>query len=95
MTELLSKEKIPSNWLLQEGSDYHVSIFKDQTPNSLIFAPKYNTLELLDDCVYSATEAGKKLITTKICNAFEVKYMYESKTGIWTHIRLSWEDQNE
>ncbi len=95
MDEMLTAENTPIGWVSQPGSDFHVSIFKDHTPNSLIFAPKFNTIELLDDCVFSATMAGKKLVLNKICKAFDVTYLYEKNTGIWTHIKLNWEIENE
>lgn len=88
MTEKLSPIHIPDSWIAQEGSDFHVAIFKD-SPNSFIFAPQYNTIDLLDDCVCSATLFGAQLIKNKQCDVFEITYMYESNTKIWNHIKLT------
>ena len=86
---------IPSSWAKQDGGDFHVSVYKDGEPNSLIFAPTHNTMSLLDDCVYSATITGRTLIKNGTCDLFEVKYCYESSSNTWPHIKLKWEDTHE
>jgi hypothetical protein len=90
-THTLSAENIPPNWkAVTEASDFHVGVFKTDVPNSLIYAPVYNTINLLDECFYSATLAGQKLIVSKQCSAFEIKYRYASDTNCWPHISLTW-----
>ena len=85
---------IPENWVKQSG-DFHVNVFIDNEPNCLIFAPTHSTLSLLDECVYSATLAGRKLMTDGVCSVFEVKYCYGDSATTWPFIKLKWEDENE
>jgi hypothetical protein len=88
--KMLSEHKLPPTWVEQPGSDFHVAVYKDDVPESLIFAPMYNTLELIDDCVYTATHVGNKMMADKICKNVFVDYNLESPTNLWPYIRLRW-----
>jgi hypothetical protein len=71
-------------------TDFHVSIFKEEgKPNTLIFAPQYCTLDVLNDCLADAVEMGQEFIDKETCKKFKVKFNFEPNGG-WPHVILTW-----
>jgi hypothetical protein len=85
----LSQNLMPT-WKNIVRNDYHVAIFKDDSKsNTLIFAPHYCTLDVLNDCLADAVEMGQEFIDNKTCEKFNVKFMFEPNGG-WPHVLLTW-----
>jgi hypothetical protein len=72
------------------SEDFHVATYTDGTPNKLIFAPQYNTVDLLDDCVYNSSITGQKLLADKTCSVYSVHYHYNDNSVKWMHISMEW-----
>ena len=82
----LSPARTPTNWVETGKSDYHVAVFTTDQPNCLVFAAKYCTIDLIGDCVWSASLEGKQLILSGECSAFEVV----EEVNDWPHVLLRW-----
>jgi len=73
------------------SEDVHVVTYTDGTQNKLIFAPQFNTVDLLDSCVYTATMLGQKFVDDGVCTGFSVHYHYNVEPAKWVHISMDWE----
>jgi len=73
------------------SEDFHVTTYTDGTPNKLVFAPQHDTVDLLDDCVYTATVAGNKLVSDNVCANYSIHYHYSVEPVKWMHISMEWE----
>jgi hypothetical protein len=82
----LTKKHTPPDWVETGRSDYHVAVYLTNEPNCLIFAPLYNTIDLLDDCMWSATMEGKQLTLIGECTAYEIRKVVDG----WPHVTLKW-----
>ena len=80
-------KKLP--WKKVISADFHVSVFANSDPNlknSLIFAPRYNTVPVFKDAAYDANAYGAKMVKDGDCDDFHIDVMVENV--IWPHIIL-------
>jgi len=71
------------------SADFHVSVFANPDsnfPDHLIFAPRYNTVEVFRDASADAATRGSKMIKDGDCKDFHLEVMVENV--IWPHIIL-------
>jgi hypothetical protein len=88
-------QNLVPNWKDIVRNDYHVSIFKESgKPNTLIFAPQYCTIGVLNDCLQDAVEMGQEFVLNKTCKSFSVRFMFEPNGG-WPHVLLTWKRYDE
>lgn len=101
MTSLSSK-KIKNNelstasvpWKNPIKEDYHVVTFKDGFPvteGHLLFVPKYNTPEVLQDAFYDAYHKGIAMINAGECDGFNIGLNIGESAGqtvMYPHIHL-------
>lgn len=74
--------------------DFHVAVFRDKypcTPGHLLFVPKYNSMELLNDAFEDAVREGKRMVEAKEWDGFNVGFNAGEAAGQtvpWPHIHL-------
>lgn len=84
----------PWDLIVEELSDFHVTVFRDRFPVSaghLLFVPKYNTLEIIQQAFYSATLHGNLLVNTGVCDAYNVGINMGEAAGqtvMYPHVHL-------
>lgn len=90
-TELVTAD-VP--WKNPIDEDYHVVIFKDGFPvteGHLLFVPKYNTPEVLQDAFYDAYNRGINMINRGECDGFNIGLNIGEAAGqtvMYPHIHL-------
>lgn len=88
----LSTADVP--WKNPIGEDYHVVVFKDGFPvteGHLLFVPKYNTPEVLQDAFYDAYNKGIAMINNGECDGFNIGLNIGTSAGqtvMYPHIHL-------
>lgn len=92
MSRDLESANAPWTDLIQE--DFHVAIYKDGFPVShghLLFVPKYDTPEVLQDAFYDAYLAGLELVKSGKADGFNIGLNYGKVAGqtvMYPHIHL-------
>ena len=87
-------EESGAPWDNLVSEDYHVAVFKDKYPvtdGHLLFVPKYNTAEVLQDAFYDAYNKGMKMITDGECEGFNIGMnigKVAGQTVMYPHIHL-------
>ena len=77
-----------------ELSDYHVVVYKDKypvTPGHLLFVPRYNTPQVLQDAFFSAHYHGCKLVDLGNCQGFNIGLNQGEAAGqtvMYPHVHL-------
>jgi len=97
MTDLEQAAKAgvaPWDLLVDELSDYHVSVFQDRFPvthGHLLFVPKYNTDDVIIECFESAMRHGRRMVATGECAAFNIGINMGREAGqtvMYPHVHL-------
>jgi hypothetical protein len=74
--------------------DFHVVVYYDKypcTPGHLLFVPKYNSMELLNDAFEDAVREGKRMVAAGEWDGFNVGLNQGETAGQtvgWPHIHL-------
>lgn len=90
--EELSTATVP--WKNPITEDYHVAVYKDAypvTPGHLLFVPKYNTSEVIQDAFYDAYRHGLKMIQNSECDGFNIGLNFGKAAGqtvMYPHVHL-------
>lgn len=69
----LAEANVP--WRTPLREDFHVAVYKDGYPvtdGHLLFVPKYNTIEVIQDAFYDAYKTGSEMIEAGECQAFNI-----------------------
>jgi len=88
----LEKSGAPWDNLVKE--DFHVSVFKDRYPvteGHLLFVPKYNTPEVVEDAFYDAYKYGLEMMKNGECEGFNIGMNVGKTAGqtiMYPHIHL-------
>ena len=75
-------------------TDFHVAVFRDRYPvarNHLLFVPKYNTDDVINDCFDSAMREGRRMVRDGECDAFNVGINMGQAAGqtvMYPHVHL-------
>ncbi len=81
-------------WKNPIREDYHVRVYRDGYPvtkGHLLFVPKYNTPEVLQDAFYDAYQTGTKMVAEGECEGFNIGFNYGKVAGqtvMYPHIHL-------
>lgn len=81
-------------WKNPIDEDYHVAVFEDGFPvtqGHLLFVPKYNTPEVLQDAFYDAYNRGVTMINRGECDGFNIGLNFGKSAGQtvpYPHIHL-------
>jgi diadenosine tetraphosphate (Ap4A) HIT family hydrolase len=81
-------------WTNLVDEDFHVAIYKDEFPVSyghLLFVPKYNTPEVIQDAFYSAYIYGLELVKSGEADGFNIGMNCGETAGqtiMYPHIHL-------
>ncbi len=101
MTSLLNKKvkneelqtaSVP--WKNPINEDYHVAVYEDGFPvteGHLLFVPKYNTAEVLQDAFYDAYVRGVTMVNKGECDGFNIGLNFGAAAGqtvMYPHIHL-------
>lgn len=57
------------------AEDFHVAVFKEKNPvtfGHLVFVPKYNTPEVIQDAFYSAFKSGLDMVKSGMADGFNI-----------------------
>lgn len=90
--ECLETANVPWTELVDE--DFHVAIYKDKYPVSLghlLFVPKYNTPEVIQDAFYDAYKYGLELVKSGKADGFNIGMNCGKTAGqtiMYPHIHL-------
>ncbi len=88
----LSEANVPWDDLVAE--DFHVAVYKDKYPvtfGHLLFVPKYNTPEVIQEAFYDAYKAGLELVKSGKADAFNIGMncgVEAGQTVMYPHIHL-------
>lgn len=88
----LEESNAPWDNILKE--DFHVTVFRDRYPvteGHLLFVPKYNTPEVVEDAFYDAYRHGLAMIENGECEGFNIGMNIGSAAGqtvMYPHIHL-------
>lgn len=81
-------------WTNQVHEDYHVVVYKDGYPVSfghLLFVPRYDTPEVIQDAFYDAYKAGLELVKSGKADGFNIGLNYGAAAGqtvMYPHVHL-------
>ena len=84
----------PWNQLVQELSDFHVSVFEDRYPvtlGHLLFVPTHNTLAVISDAFESALLHGERMVTLGECDGYNIGFNSGTSAGqtvMYPHIHV-------
>jgi diadenosine tetraphosphate (Ap4A) HIT family hydrolase len=84
----------PWDDLVEELSDFHVTVFRDRFPvtqGHLLFVPNYNSPGVIGDCFDSALQHGQSLVNAGECDAFNVGInmgVSAGQTVMYPHVHL-------
>jgi diadenosine tetraphosphate (Ap4A) HIT family hydrolase len=90
--DTLEESGAPWNTVFRE--DFHVAVYYDKypcTPGHLLFVPKYNSMELLNDAFEDAVREGKRMVEAGEWDGFNVGLNQGEAAGQtvpWPHIHL-------
>jgi diadenosine tetraphosphate (Ap4A) HIT family hydrolase len=82
----------PWNDLVQE--DFHIAVYRDRypvTPGHLLFVPKYNSAQLLNQAFEDAFRYGRNKVDNAEWDGFNIGLNYNEAAGQtvpWPHIHL-------
>ena len=88
----LSFEETPWTELVQE--DFHVAVFKDKYPvtnGHMLFVPKYDNPEVIQDAFYDAYRTGLELVKSGKADGFNIGINCGEAAGqtvMYPHIHL-------
>lgn len=92
LSQSLEDSNTPWNNKIKE--DFHVAVFKDKYPvteGHLLFVPKYNTPEVVEDAFYDAYTHGLKMIENGECEGFNIGMNIGQSSGqtvMYPHVHL-------
>lgn len=69
----LSETKVP--WENPINQDFHVVVYRDKYPvaqGHLLFVPRYDTVEVIQDAFYDAYKHGLKMMENGECEGFNL-----------------------
>jgi diadenosine tetraphosphate (Ap4A) HIT family hydrolase len=81
-------------WKEPIAEDFHVAVFKDAYPvnfGHLLFVPKYNTPEVIQDAFYSAYKAGLEMVKSGQADGFNIGMnvgKVAGQTVMYPHVHL-------
>jgi len=84
----------PWDQLVQELSDFHITVFEDRYPvtrGHLLFVPNYNTDAVIIDCMESAMLYGRRLVEQGNCEGFNIGINMGTAAGqtvMYPHVHL-------
>ena len=84
----------PWDQLVEDLSDFHVSVFRDRYPvtlGHLLFVPTYNTLTVINDAFESALRHGEVLVKRGECSGYNIGFnsgTVAGQTVMYPHIHL-------
>ncbi len=87
-------EDFNAPWSEKVSEDFHVVVYKDKYPvteGHLLFVPKYNTAEIIDDAFYSAYLEGIELVRSGKADGFNIGFNYGEAAGqtiMYPHVHL-------
>ena len=90
--ETLEESGAPWDNVLRE--DFHVAVYYDKypcTPGHLLFVPKYNSMELLNDAFEDAVREGKRMVEAGEWDGYNVGLNQGESAGQtvpWPHVHL-------
>lgn len=81
-------------WKNPIDEDYHVVVYQDKFPvtnGHLLFVPKYNTPEVLQDAFYDAYNRGITMVNRGECDGFNIGLNFGEAAGqtvMYPHVHL-------
>ncbi len=84
----------PWDQLVQELSDFHVSVFEDRYPvtqGHLLFVPTHNTLAVINDAFESALLHGERMVELGECDGYNIGLNSGTAAGqtvMYPHVHL-------
>jgi diadenosine tetraphosphate (Ap4A) HIT family hydrolase len=84
----------PWDQLVEELSDFHVSVFQDGYPvtrGHLLFVPTHNTQAVICDCFESALRHGEVIVRRGECDGYNIGFNSGTSAGqtvMYPHIHL-------
>lgn len=87
-------EESNAPWDNKISEDFHVAVFKDKYPvteGHLLFVPKYNTPEVIEDAFYDAYKQGLEMLDKGECDGFNIGMNVGRSAGqtiMYPHIHL-------
>lgn len=94
MNDNTDLEDFNAPWADKVSEDFHVVVYKDKYPVSeghLLFVPKYNTAEVIEDAFYSAYIEGVELVRSGKADGFNIGFNYGESAGqtvMYPHVHL-------
>ncbi len=79
---------------VENRSDFHVAVFRDQypvTPGHLLFVPTYNTLTVIKDAFETALRHGETMVKRGECDGYNIGFNSGSSAGqtvMYPHVHL-------
>lgn len=87
-------EESGAPWDNQVKEDFHVVVYKDKYPvteGHLLFVPKYNTPEVIEDAFYDAYKHGLTMVQNGECEGFNIGMNFGKVAGqtvMYPHVHL-------
>lgn len=84
----------PWDLLVQELSDFHVSVFEDRYPvtrGHLLFVPAYNTDAVITDAFEAALRSGERMVRLGECDGYNIGLNSGTAAGqtvMYPHVHL-------
>ena len=94
LTQAQAAGVAPWNQLVEDLSDFHVSVFRDRypvTPGHLLFVPTYNTLTVINDAFESALRHGEILVKQGKYDGYNIGFNSGTAAGqtvMYPHVHL-------
>lgn len=74
--------------------DYHITVYRDRYPvtlGHLLFVPKYNNKEVIQDAFYNAQLEGNRMVEAGECDGYNIGINMGSAAGqtvMYPHVHL-------
>ena len=92
--EALAAGVAPWDLAVERLSDFHVAVFEDRYPvtkGHLLFVPRFNTDDVISDCVETAMREGRRMVRSGECDAFNIGINMGTAAGqtvMYPHVHL-------